>query len=250
MANGDAFDPTLAPGKPGVSDDVSQPSGLRRAWDAWTSRPENNAALLQFGLNMMSPYPGNFAGHLAESIGRGAEAHTENVGAQQEEESRAAKEELAQREEARKEEETGYYGQSVRSLERQRAQTAAGGGVTPLKMWQARLRARADFDKQLGAADVGAGDTMWEEIRQRYPGKFKTKLDYKNSPEYQADVEKYVRAHSAEQLAGMDLGGGSGAAPPGGEGGFAPPPGAVIRYQGNKPIYFNPETKQPYPGQE
>jgi len=250
MANGDAFDPTLAPGKPGVSDDVSQPSGLRRAWDAWTSRPENNAALLQFGLNMMSPYPGNFAGHLAESIGRGAEAHTENVGAQQEEESRAAKEELAQREEARKEEETGYYGQSVRSLERQRAQTAAGGGVTPLKMWQARLRARADFDKQLGAADVGAGDTMWEEIRQRYPGKFKTKLDYKNSPEYQADVEKYIRAHSAEQLAGMDLGGGSGAAPPGGEGGFAPPPGAVIRYQGNKPIYFNPETKQPYPGQE
>ena len=73
---------------------------------------------------------------------------------------------------------------------------------------------------------------MWEEIRQRYPGKFKTKLDYKNSPEYQADMERYIRGHSAEQLAGMDLSGGSGAAPP--EGGI--PEGTVIRRGGQRQI--------------
>ena len=245
MANGDAFDPTLAPGKPGVSDDVSQPSGLRRAWDAWTSRPENNAALLQFGLNMMSPYPGNFAGHLAESIGRGAEAHTENVGAQQEEESRAAKEELAQREEARKEEETGYYGQSVRSLAAQRAQTAAGGGISLAQRVRAAAQAGRDFDKWAYGEDITGMDPRFQNVQLAHP-EIKDRAGYLRSPYFQQDRNDYIRKHLPEYL---PEGGGGGAAS-GGEGGFAPPPGAVVRYQGNKPIYFNPETKQPYPGQE
>jgi hypothetical protein len=247
MMAGEDFDPppvqqapsgdaSLPAGPGGQSDDVSQPSGLRRAWDAWTSRPENNAALLQFGLNMMSPYPGNFAGHLAESIGSGAEAMSRSTETQRKEETEDEASALKQQEEARKERETDYYGQSVRTQAANSARAAGQGGITPLKMWQAQLRAGSDFDKQLDKAPVGMGDTMWEELQQKYPGKYKTKLDYKNSPQFQQDRQAYIRAHSSEQLAGMDLGsGGNQAAPPGG----GIPDGTIIKRGDKKRIMQN-----------
>lgn len=60
-------------------------SGLRKAWDAWTNRPENNAALLQFGLAMLQPRaPGQSGvGQFANAVGQGAEASDRNVASQE-----------------------------------------------------------------------------------------------------------------------------------------------------------------------
>jgi hypothetical protein len=206
---------------------MSQQSGLKRAWDSWTSRPENNAALMNFGLSMMNPAPGNFLSNVGYGLGAAAEGMSANVKKQEErqqyEEGMALKEE----EQARKERETDIYGQSVR----QAGARAAAGGITPVKMWQARIKAQMDFDKQLDAPGTGMGDTMWEELsKQKYPGKFKNKFEYKNSPEYQRDREAYIKQHTSEQLAGMDLSGGTGLMPGGGGGEGALPPGARPTY--------------------
>lgn len=55
--------------------DASTPK-IQQAWNAWSSKPENNAALLQFGISMLQPRaPGQSGiGALANSIGEGAQA--------------------------------------------------------------------------------------------------------------------------------------------------------------------------------
>jgi hypothetical protein len=233
MAQGQDFDrredvPELPESAaPGQATDMSQQSGLRRAWDSWTSRPENNAAMINFGLSMMNPAPGNLLSNVGYGLGSAAEGMSANVKAQRERELEEQKSDIAEREEARKETETGYYGQSVRQSGAQQAAARAAGGITPLKMWQARLRAGLKFDDLLDKAGTGLGDTMWEEIQQKYPGKYKTKLDYKNSPQYQQDRQAYVKKNSDAELAAMDLSGGTGAAPGGAAGGV--PEGTVIR---------------------
>ena len=225
---GNPYDPTLQPAAGGQSEDMSQPSGLKRAWDSWTSRPENNAALISFGLNMMNPAPGNFLHGLGGAIGAGAETMSGNVKAQRERELEEQKSDIAEREEARKEEETGYYGQNVRSLAAQRGAAGGGaGGITPLKMWQARLRAASEFDKWANAEDVGM-DPRFENVKKLHP-EIKSKGDYLRSPHYQKDRQDYIAAHSAEPLAGMDLGGGGA---PGGAGGNVPE-GTIIRNKSN-----------------
>lgn len=81
------------------SSDQSKP-GLRKAWDAWTSRPENNAALLQFGIAMLQPRsPGQSAiGQFANSIGEAGQASERNVAGQTAEESRLAAQDIKSRE--------------------------------------------------------------------------------------------------------------------------------------------------------
>lgn len=96
MAEANYFDPEedATPAAPGdTSSTDNSKSGVRRAWDAWTSRPENNAALLQFGVAMMQPRAqgqtsfGQFGNALAE----GAGASDRNIAQQQLEEDRIAK---------------------------------------------------------------------------------------------------------------------------------------------------------------
>jgi len=81
--------------KPGQAADASQQGTLGKLWNAWTSRPENNAAMINFGLQLMQPRaPGQTAlGHWAEAAGAGAEATQRNVKA--EEERQQAEEKMA-----------------------------------------------------------------------------------------------------------------------------------------------------------
>src|SRR3954467_9476029 len=64
-----SFDPAEGPDV-GGSEDASKP-GFQKAWNAWTSKPENNAALLQFGISMLQPRaPGQSGiGSIANAIG-------------------------------------------------------------------------------------------------------------------------------------------------------------------------------------
>jgi len=121
---GNAFDPTLqqAPQTQGQSQDYSQPGSIRQAWSDWTSRPENNAALINFGLQMMQPVPAGQSrmGHFGEAVGAGLEAGG-RVSTQEEARQRADEAEaLKERAMELKEEETGIYGQDVRSKIAQR----------------------------------------------------------------------------------------------------------------------------------
>jgi hypothetical protein len=241
-------DATLPQDTPaGTAVDASQKPTLSKLWDNWTSRPENNAAMINFGLNLMQPkYPGETGlSHFANAIGAGAEASSRNIG---EQEARAKTEEeegLKEQEAARKERETNIYGESVKSL----AESRAGkGGVKDIQAKnKAYATAAAGFNKWLDD-DVDMG-SYWQHIQQKYG--VKKKSDIQNNPELKKKVaQEYMQDHLAEamtQSGYYDRGGGDEG---GGEGAFVPPPGAVIRYQGNKPIYFNPTTKQPYPGQE
>jgi len=100
QATGQAADATLPPDvRAGQATDASQPGTLGKLWDAWTSRPENNAAMINFGLQLMQPIaPGQSRlGHWAQAVGAGAEATTRNVAAEEERQKEAEKEALAER---------------------------------------------------------------------------------------------------------------------------------------------------------
>src|SRR5215469_8944452 len=107
---GNAFDPTLqqAPQTQGQSQDYSQPGSIRQAWSDWTSRPENNAALINFGLQMMQP--------VGAGLEAGGRVSTQEEARQRADEAEALKERAMEL----KEEETGIYGQDVRSKIAQR----------------------------------------------------------------------------------------------------------------------------------
>jgi hypothetical protein len=239
----------LPAGPQGQATDMSQQGNLRKAWDSWTSRPENNAAMINFGLQLMQPIaPGQSRlGHYAEAIGAGAEGSSRNVAAQEERAKEEAKQEIAEREEARKETETGYYGQAVKSQAAARADT---GGIKALAAKnKAYATAATQFNKWLDdPLDMGS---YWQNIKTKYG--IKDKAEIQGNPELKKKIaQEYMRDHLAEAMTESgyyDRGGGEGGGAEGG-GGFTPPPGAVIRYQGNKPVYFNPATKQPYPGQD
>ena len=116
MAQGEALDETLPQDTGGgQSSDMSQPSKLKQAWDSWTSRPENNAAMMNFGLSMMNPAPGNLLSNIGYGLGSAAEGMSANVKKQEERQQYEEAQALKEEEQARKEEETGYYGQSVRN---------------------------------------------------------------------------------------------------------------------------------------
>ena len=204
--------------KPGQSEDDSQTGTLSKAWNTWTSRPENNAAMINFGLQLMQPIgPGQTRlGHFGEAVGAGAEASQRSIESQRKQEQEDEAAALKEREEARKEEETGYYGQSVRSAA---AARAGGGAALRLNMIKANLKAGNDFDKWANSPeDVMANDPRMVNIRAAHP-EIKSKADYIKSPYYVQDKQKYVREHAAEYYENPELVGGEG-------GGAAIPPGA------------------------
>jgi hypothetical protein len=111
-------DATLAPDQPaGTSADASQKPTLSKMWDNWTSRPENNAALINFGLQLMQPIgPGQSRlGHWGEAIGAGAEASGRNVAEQQAREETERKADLAERAAQVSEEKAGAYSEYMRN---------------------------------------------------------------------------------------------------------------------------------------
>ena len=202
---GNAFDPTMQPGPQGQATDVSQPGALRQMWDNWTSRPENNAAMINFGLQMMQPVPAGQSrmGHFGEALGAGLEAGG-RVSSQEEARQKVEEEEaLKERAMGLKEEETGIYGQDVRSKIAQRALGAQG-----------TLRAQAAWNKYMNspaqAEDLTADpnnpvskDTVLQRIREMDPkrwGKY-TKSQMLNDP---------VASAAAQNLFGAGPGGAGG----------------------------------------
>lgn len=129
----------------------SSKSGLRRAWDAWSSRPENNAALMQFGIALMQPRaPGQSAiGQFGNALGEGAEASARNVAIQRAEEEATSKRAL---EEAKTEATTSQAGSARINAEAYARQTAAmtPGGKTGM---QGVLRQQADFRRWAAKPD-------------------------------------------------------------------------------------------------
>src|SRR5262245_35045367 len=89
------FDPDEKPVAADTQSTDNSKSGVRRAWDAFSSRPENTAALLQFGIAMMQPRAQGQSslGQFANSIGEAGEAATRNIAAQNLERDREAQRE-------------------------------------------------------------------------------------------------------------------------------------------------------------
>jgi hypothetical protein len=79
-------------------------------------------------------------------------------------------------------------------------------------------------------------DTMLNEIEMA-----------KGSP---ARMQQFYREHYGPKAVESGHGSAGAATPPGGgSGGFTPPPGAIPRQYNGKTYYYDPNTKQPYPGQ-
>ena len=110
-------DASLPQDQQGVSSDVSQQGPLRKLWEGWTSRPENNAALINFGLQMMQPIgPGQSRfGHFGEALGAGAEASQRNVAEQQSRSETERKADLAERAAQVGEEKGAAYSEYMRN---------------------------------------------------------------------------------------------------------------------------------------
>lgn len=170
----------LPAGPQGKSTDVSSKSGLSQAWDAWTSKPENNAAMINFGLQLMQPMQigQNRLGHFAQAIGAGGEAATRNILAQEEEQKREEESALKEREATRKERETDLYGQYVNK------QTASSKPETMRMQAQIRMQAKRneDFSKWLSGKDLFMDDTLFRQVQRKFPN-IKEKADIRADPE-------------------------------------------------------------------
>jgi hypothetical protein len=254
--SGKAFDPTDTTPAP-QAEDESTPSNLRKAWDVWTSHPSNNAAMLQFGINMLQPRQAGQSGlgQFGGAIGAGAEASTRNLA----EEEALRKEQEAER---IKQEEVGT---KKLTAEAYRRQVEGGGDDSDTKFirrlgLQDRYKASVDFRKWLRAPpDMLAGDPDWEAVKAKYPN-LKTKAEIRDNPEAFAYAQKrFLQGAGQAGGVGEDLEEetpvpqrGPGAPPPAGtppKAGFVPPPGAVQRTYQGRTYYYDPITKQPYPGQ-
>ena len=221
--------PQSAP--PGQATDMSQQSGLRRAWDSWTSRPENNAAMINFGLSMMNPAPGNLLSNIGYGIGSAAEGMGANVKKQEERQQYEEAQSLKEEEEARKEEETGYYGQQVRSLA---AQRAAGGAnaLRKLSPLEIALKGQQTYQKWAATPSMGMKDDYVDAYNRAHPefgGKL-SKAEIMASPQHQRAMIRMMTP-VGDQYTGGILGGEQ--VSPGGGGGEAIPPGARPVYDAN-----------------
>lgn len=225
MASGEPFDPTLQTDPPGVSSDASQPSALRQMWDSWTSRPENNAAMINFGLQLMQPLaPGQTQlGHFAQAVGAGGEASSRNVAQEQERAKQESELDLKERAQTVREEEGSAYSQYMRNR-----------NTTDKMGTQRLLRAQADWNKwRLGAQkpdDLVSGqqpDTTVTILRERTGNKTLTKAQILQDPALSRMAESIIKGE------------GTGQAPTAGSGTGAPAPTAEdIAY-----IKMHPELK-------
>ena len=191
------------------SSDQSQ-SKLRQAWDAWTSRPENNAALLQTGLALLQPRsPGQSAvGQFANAIGQGAEASDRNVKAQQEEEKARAEQDVKRREADAREVTAGAYADQVKQ-----GKEGKGGDKAAAK---SALQTQMAFQKWLRTPDDATGltsDPIVGAISKQFPN-VKTKADLLADPGARQAAYNLYKTQFAEP--GDEDGSGTAAPPAGG----------------------------------
>lgn len=160
----------------------SSKSGLRKAWDAYTSRPENNAALLQFGIAMMQPRaPGQSGiGSVANAIGEGAQASERNVAVQRAEEEATSKRSMEEAKTAATTSNAESTRMNATAYGRQ-VDNSLPGGKTALS---GMLRQQADFRKWLAKPEDNIGlttDPIVTAIQKQFP-EVKSKGDLLNNP--------------------------------------------------------------------
>jgi hypothetical protein len=186
-------DASLPPDQPaGTSADASQPGVLRKAWDTWTSRPENNAAMINFGLQLMQPIgPGQSRlGHWGEAIGAGAEASGRNVAAQEERAEVERKADLAERAAQVGEERGAAYSEYMRNR-----------AVQDRYGTQQLLKKQADWNRWRTGKDVTedlinpgrSNDTTVNLIRQATGRKDLTKAAILADPALSRMAEQFVK---------------------------------------------------------
>lgn len=178
-------------------------SGVRQAWDQWTSKPENNAALLQFGIAMMQPRAQgqSSVGQFGNALGEAGEASTRNVTAQNLEKDREAQREErsstagyrdAQAKAALKN--ADAYGRQVDNM---------GGGGTGLARTTLsnQFRTQQAFRTWLAKPEDTTGmtlDPLLGAIQKEFPN-IKTKADLASNPiAAKKAFEIYTRQFSAE----------------------------------------------------
>lgn len=167
-------DPSPAGPQDSQSSDQSN-SGVRKAWDAWTSRPENNAALLQFGLAMLQPRAAGQSGigSVANAIGQGAEASERNIASQQATEKQ-------QSDIASKSAESSARTTTAKAY----ADQVAQGGTKKAPGMQASLAAQKAFNSWAAKPDdlTGmTGDPVTAALAKQFPD-VKSKADVLNNP--------------------------------------------------------------------
>jgi hypothetical protein len=229
-------DASLPPDQPaGTSADASQPGVLRKAWDTWTSRPENNAAMINFGLQLMQPIgPGQSRlGHWGEAIGAGAEASSRNVAEQQTREETERKADLAERKAQVEEERGSAYSEYMRN---RNIQDKFGT--------QRLLKQQGDWNRWRTGKDVTedlmnpgrSNDTTVNLIRQSTGRKDLTKSQILNDPALASMAERIIKGE-----------GGGGGAPGVQEGATATGPGGTrIIFQGGRwqPLATTPPDEE------
>lgn len=169
------WDPTEAAPSDTSSTDNSK-SGIRQAWDEWTSRPENNAALLQFGIAMLQPRaPGQSGiGQFANAIGEAGQASERNIAAQQAEAQQGFEQGIKSQEAAARTTTAKAYADQVK---------AAAGGKDKTGL-QGLLRQQADFRRWLAKPEDQTGltaDPILAAIQKSFPD-VKSKGDLLSNP--------------------------------------------------------------------
>lgn len=186
MADQNFLDP--ATGEPVQGDtrssDMSK-GGVRAAWDSFAASPENRAALLQFGLTMMSPQPKGqtFMGSVAQGIGEGAEAGTRNIAAQQLEAEQASKQEERSSMAGYRDAQAGAATKNAEAYSQQ-VKNMGGGGAAARQQLSQVFRTQQAFRTWLAKPEDITGlqaDPMLEAIKKEFPD-IKSKGDLARSP--------------------------------------------------------------------
>lgn len=203
---------TLPPDQPaGASSDASQKGTLSKMWDSWTSHPSNNAALINFGLQMMQPIGAGQSqmGHFAQAIGAGAEASQRNTAAEEERQHYADTQALKEQEAARKERETDLYGRYVDNVGQGRNMRKLG----PMEL--SVIGQKKYNDWLLKSPDIIAGDPFINRLQQMHPeikGTGKngalTKADVANNPALAREMVRQFTP-TGDQFTGGILGTGT-----------------------------------------
>lgn len=214
---GTPFDPTDQTPAP-QAEDESKPSNLRKAWDIWTSHPSNNAAMLQFGLNMLSPQSSGFGSQLAGAVGGAAEASTRNVAAEEEQRKELEAERIKQEESAARTTTAGAY---ARQVEQGGKKTGGLAG---------QIATQRAFNSWLAKPSDETGltsDPILQALKRQFPD-IKTKGDLIANPQ----AIRAARNLFGQSMAEPDEDTGAPVAP---TGGAAPPSPAAA--PGAKPVY-------------
>jgi hypothetical protein len=225
-------------------------SGLRKAWDAWTSRPENNAALLQFGIAMLQPRsPGQTAlGQAANAVGAGAEA-SGRVQATEEalQTEEAKREELASLGEARKASSQAAL-QNAAAYAKSVEQYGGGKGLTPIMRAQATLRNWAVKPEDPLAIQMNNGvstDNLVQSLARKHP-EVKQKSDITSNPALMREALAILAMQ--EQAIEPDTTTAPPASAQPGAAASAPPPAPIRRYNSQgKAVEWNGTAWIPVP---